>query len=252
MSACSPPSLRDNALTPAISVITISKDDPQGLIETVASVADQTFRDHELIVIRSGSSSDASLPPHHRLIVLEDPGRGISQALNLGVEQASGDWVLFLNGGDVFVGRSALAHLAGLRSASAKLIASFAEVAGRPFTIPRHPLVPGRDGFLYVSHQGTLFRRELFAKFGGFSPKYRIRMDLEWLTRLPRSTAYEFSGVKTIRFDATGVSATRVVRSSLEEVTILWHCPENRWRALEVALMRLPFRVLRGVWRRFA
>lgn len=239
-------------MTPAISVITISKDDPQGLIETAASVANQTFRDHELIVIRSGTSSGASLPPHHRMTVLQDPGRGISQALNLGVAQASGDWVLFLNGGDVFVDETALAHLAGLRSASAKLIASFAEVSGRQFTIPRHSLVPGRDNFLYVSHQATLFRRELFAEFGGFSPKYRIHMDLEWLTRLPRATAYEFSGVKTVRFDATGISSTRVVRSSLEEAMILWHFPEARWRAMEIALIRLPFRVMRRVWRRFA
>lgn len=236
----------------SVSIITISKDDPTGVEATVRSVMTQSFMAYELILVLSGASKHAVLPVDSRIVVVDEPARGISAAFNAGIARASGSWLSFLNGGDVFIASDSLQLLAAGRSEDVKMILSFARVDGHTFTIPRSPLRWSRDPFLYASHQASLFHRALFAEFGDFSERFLIRMDLEWLSRLPSSTRFEFIEASTICFDATGVSASNVVRSSIEEVQILWRSAETRWRAVEVGLLRLPFRILRQVWRRLA
>lgn len=234
----------------AVSIVTISKDDAEGLELTVRSALTQTFADYEMIIVRSGTSQSARLPNDPRLVLVDVPARGISAAFNRGASLASGDWISFLNGGDTLVEPDSLQCLMAKRDDGIQMILSFAQVDGRSFTIPRRTLRNGKDSFLYASHQATLFHHSLFARFGLFSGAFRVRMDLDWLARLPPSTAFAFVDRVTVRFDASGVSASSVVRSSVEEVRILWRKPETRWRALEVAFMRLPFRVLRRAWRR--
>jgi len=180
------------------------------------------------------------------------PARGISSAFNSGVERACGEWVQFLNGGDRFLDVDSLHRLVARADSTIHMVLSFARVDGRSFTIPRRALRCGSDSFLYASHQATLFRRSLFAEYGPFAEEVRVRMDLEWLARLPSSSPFAFVEAETVHFDATGVSASNVVQGSLEEAKILWRTPDQRSRALAVVMLLLPFRVLRRAWRRFA
>lgn len=233
-----------------VSIVTISKDDPTGLEATVRSVMSQSFTEYELILVRSGKSKQADLPVDARIVVVDETARGISAAFNTGIARASGNWISFLNGGDQFIAADSLHLLTAGRNAGVKMVFSFARVDGHTFTIPRRALRYGKDTFLYASHQASLFHRGLFAEFGGFSDRLLIRMDLDWLSRLPSATPYAFVETATVRFDATGVSASNVVRSSIEEVKILWRSAKTRHLAVEVALLRLPFRVLRRIWRR--
>jgi glycosyltransferase involved in cell wall biosynthesis len=69
----------------AVSIVTISKDDPAGLQATIESVLAQTFVDFELIVVRSGTSQSLVLPADSRILVIDEPARGISRAMNSGV-----------------------------------------------------------------------------------------------------------------------------------------------------------------------
>jgi glycosyltransferase involved in cell wall biosynthesis len=236
----------------ALSIVTISKDDPEGLRATIESVLAQSFGEFELVLVRSGLSQSLALPDDPRLVTQDEPARGISAAFNSGLARASGEWVQFLNGGDVFVAPTALGDLIGATAAGAEMVLSFAKVQGRDHTIPRKALRPGRDCYHYASHQASLFRRELFERYGGYSTQTKIRMDLEWLTRLPPDIRYVFVNRQTVCFDANGVSSHLVVRSSLEEARILWRTPSMRWRAIEVLLLRLPFRTLRRLRRRWA
>jgi glycosyltransferase involved in cell wall biosynthesis len=236
----------------AVSIVTISKDDPEGLRATIDSVLSQSYGEFELVLVRSGSSQLLALPDDPRLVVQDEPARGISSAFNSGLVHASGEWVQFLNGGDVFVAPTALGDLIGATGGGVEMVLSFAKVQGLDQTIPRRALRPGKDGYHYASHQASLFRLALFERYGVFSTQTKIRMDLEWLTRLPPHIRYAFVDRQTVCFDASGVSSHMVVRSSLEEARILWRVPSMRWRAFEVLFLRLPFRALRWLRRRRA
>lgn len=238
--------------TPSVSIITISKDDPAGLGATIESVRAQSYSDYELIVVRSGSSQSLDLGAGDpRLVVIDQPARGISRAFNTGVERARGEWIQFLNGGDAFLDARALQDLAAACRNDVEMVLSFAMMKGRDSTIPREALSLSSRSFLYASHQASLFRRRLFERYGHFLPQFQVRMDLEWLFRLPADTQYAFIDRRTVEYDATGVSGSRFVRSAIEEIHVLWRTRELFGRAAYIGAIVLPYRLLRHVWRQY-
>ena len=237
--------------TPLLSIITISKDDPVGLLSTVESVKEQSHGDYELIVVRSGSSQSLDLCAiDSRTVVIDEPPRGISRAFNSAIARARGDWIQFLNGGDTFLDADALLDLAASCKNDVDMVLSFAVVKGRGTTIPRDVLGQWSYGFLYASHQASLFHRRLFDGHGQFSTEFQVRMDLEWLSRLPAGAAYTFVDRRTVLFDTTGVSGERCIRSVLEEIVILWRNRALRHHVFYPAFVVLPYRLLRHVWRK--
>jgi glycosyltransferase involved in cell wall biosynthesis len=237
--------------SPRVSIITISKDDPVGLANTLRSVASQTYEDFEHILVLAGRSRELTLPNDYQLRVLSDAEPGISNALNAGLLAARGEWVQFLNGGDRFVNPESLQSMISQAITQVDMVCAFAKVLQRSFTIPRQQLMPGYDQFIYASHQASLFRRCLFEKYGLFNTKIYIHMDLEWLTRLPEELPYAFLDVETVYFDPHGVSSTKVVVSSIEEAKILWGSRRYMHKALIVIFLKLPFRVFRREYRRW-
>lgn len=89
---------------PLFSIVTITKDNPEGFARTGASVEGQTNKDHEWIVIDGN----------------KEPDTGIYNAMNKGLSRAQGTYVIFLNGGDTFSTSDTLdmvAHQIQIRSA---------------------------------------------------------------------------------------------------------------------------------------
>lgn len=87
-----------------LSIITINYNNKDGLLRTINSVVGQTFNDYEWIVV-DGGSNDGSKEvleqfANHFSWWVSEPDKGIYNAMNKGIEHASGDWLLFLNSGD--------------------------------------------------------------------------------------------------------------------------------------------------------
>lgn len=89
-----------------LSVITINYNNSIGLEKTIKSVAMQSSKDFEWIVI-DGASTDGSkelLENNYDLIDywISEPDNGIYNAMNKGIKISKGDYLLFLNSGDSF------------------------------------------------------------------------------------------------------------------------------------------------------
>lgn len=94
------------------SVITINKNNRNGLQRTLESVINQNFKNFEYIII-DGNSSDGSGEllkglkiANVRVIVEND--EGIYHAMNKGLNFACGEYVIFLNSGDFFIDNQVL------------------------------------------------------------------------------------------------------------------------------------------------
>jgi len=87
------------------SIVTINFNNLKGLIKTCKSVFNQQFDSFEFIVI-DGNSTDGSvdyLYAQKSIDVLKiEPDFGIYDAMNKGIELASGKFLWFLNSGDIF------------------------------------------------------------------------------------------------------------------------------------------------------
>lgn len=95
-----------NHLTPKFSVITVTYNAESVLEDTILSVISQTYHHVEYIIV-DGASKDGTLSIINRYKdritkVISEPDKGLYDAMNKGMRQATGDYLCFLNAGDSF------------------------------------------------------------------------------------------------------------------------------------------------------
>lgn len=96
------------------SIIVVALNPGDKLRQTVDSVLSQTYGDYE-IVVKDGGSRDGSvekLPQDERIRLFVEPDKSIYNAMNQAVAKAQGDYLLFLNCGDLFYDENVLEHAA--------------------------------------------------------------------------------------------------------------------------------------------
>jgi glycosyltransferase involved in cell wall biosynthesis len=104
-----------NPAGPRISVITVSLNNRAGLEKTIISVLAQRDVTIEFILI-DGGSTDGSLEIIRRYegqltSWISEPDRGPYDAMNKGISFARGEWINFLNSGDVYSSPDSLAAI---------------------------------------------------------------------------------------------------------------------------------------------
>ena len=82
------------------SIITINYNDKEGLNRTIKSVINQTSKDFEYIVI-DGGSTDGSVDiikqnADHINYWVSEKDKGVYNAMNKGIAQAKGDYLVFI------------------------------------------------------------------------------------------------------------------------------------------------------------
>jgi glycosyltransferase involved in cell wall biosynthesis len=91
---------------PKISIVTVVLNDAENIVKTVNSISELTYNNTEYIVI-DGGSTDSTLKviDNFKYLIdkyVSDKDDGLYDAMNKGIELASGEWIIFMNAGDVF------------------------------------------------------------------------------------------------------------------------------------------------------
>lgn len=97
-----------------ISIITINYNNVEGLKKTLDSIASQSVKEFELVIVDGGShdgskqliEKKAKIFSH--LTWISEPDKGIYNAMNKGTRMAKGDYCIFMNSGDCFYKPSSL------------------------------------------------------------------------------------------------------------------------------------------------
>jgi glycosyltransferase involved in cell wall biosynthesis len=92
---------------PKVSIIIPVYNKSAYIANTLESVLHQTFSDYEVVAVNDGST-DGSLEilneyanKDPRFHIIDIPNGGVSNARNVGMSHASGDWIQFLDGDDL-------------------------------------------------------------------------------------------------------------------------------------------------------
>lgn len=95
--------------SPQVSIIIPVYNKEKYLNKTFESVKAQTFSDYEVIVVNDGSMDNSREIILHfqkddqRIKLYDIPNGGVSNARNIGLSKAKGEWIQFLDGDDVIV-----------------------------------------------------------------------------------------------------------------------------------------------------
>ena len=87
------------------------------LDECVESIVSQTYRDIEVVLVDDGSPDNCPVlcdqwaKKDHRVKVVHKPNGGLSDAINAGFDNATGDYVIFVDSDDFWVSNTALQDL---------------------------------------------------------------------------------------------------------------------------------------------
>ena len=98
-----------------LSIIVVSLNTRYFFFKTIKSIISQSYANKEIIVV-DGNSTDGTIEiitkmkkNFSKIIIKKD--KGIYDAMNKGAYLASGEWIMFLNSGDVFYNNQVLANI---------------------------------------------------------------------------------------------------------------------------------------------
>lgn len=208
-------------MKPWLTVVTVVKDDPEGLMRTIASLQSARCDGIEHLIVDSSRVpvNEGDVPGAR---IVREPPRGVYAAMNTGVREAQGEFVWFLNAGDEVASDEVLERT---RQVAVDVTWAFGPVivvdrSGKETLTPTWSYQRERArGFargLFPAHQGTIVRRETLVDLGGFDTSYRICADYAMALCLSKVSDPVILDIPIARFHEGGLS-TLAWRESVKE-----------------------------------
>lgn len=203
-----------------LSIITINRNNAQGLKKTMQSVVSQTSKDLEYIIV-DGASTDESVEvikhfaEQRDIRWVSERDKGIYNAMNKGIGMAQGEYVMILNSGDYLASPQVVDVMdKALKANNCPDILYGNMLKIWPDGKTQRDRQLRDDYSLFDFYNGTLnpdgtyIRSSLFAQYGPFDESLKICSDWAWMLK-----TVGMNGVKplhvdldTLFFDMTGVS----------------------------------------------
>lgn len=207
---------------PLVSIIIPAYNSSATIGETLSSLAEQTFRDFEVIVVDDGSTDDTAalvecdFPSVH---VIRQANGGPAAARNTGVDQATGEWIAFLDADDAWLPwrlslqvdfasvNPTIDLWCGVGADFETPLKIFEQqLAPLPSTRDLNTLPLGRKEFLWsltlhdlrftnpIATSTVLIRKHVFTEVGGFDTRFRGPEDYDlWIRVLAQYSAVKIN-----------------------------------------------------------
>ena len=223
----------NNGVVMCLSIITINRNNASGLEKTMQSVAAQTFKEFEYIIV-DGASTDGSVEVIKKyesefahLKWVSEPDSGIYNAMNKGIRMASGDYIQILNSADALasdvVTEKMLAALEEKEKPSilyGNMIKCFPD--GRKMV---DKCFAGQEITMLGMYTGTLnhdpayIRRDLFERYGFYDESLKIVSDWKWYLQaiILGGEKPQYVDMDVTLFDMTGISESEGSRAKIKE-----------------------------------
>ena len=200
-------------MPPLISVVTICYNAKNDLEKTILSVLSQTYQDIEYIII-DGGSTDGTVDIIHKyserlFYWISEPDKGIYDAMNKGMDRATGSWINFMHAGDTFCDNEVIKNIFGYNDLS-----DYSVIYGDCYVSKLNQLQ-----YLKASSMKKVHVQMPFCHQSSFIRKTRLRFSIDLKIAADYQMIYEYyrmNGISSFLyiskpisvFDATGISTT--------------------------------------------
>src|ERR1051326_4718478 len=216
---------------PRISIVTPSFNSVGTIRETIQSVLEQDYRNWEHLIVDGGSTDGTLelLQSYPRLKWISEKDEGHYDAMNKGIQRATGDVIVILNADDCFR-PGALRSVAEAFRVHPEWDALFGDVMfvdgnGRKIYQREEAVYDYKVllyGVDYICHQALFVRKTVYDRLGGYRHKdFLNSADYEFKLRLGRTgcrVGHVSSLLVNYRFHPQGQSADlRIIRNMIDE-----------------------------------
>lgn len=193
---------------PLVSVVVPTRDRAEVIGAAIESVLGQSWRHLELLIVDDGSTDDTAEVvagyDDDRLRYLPTPPAGVSRARNLGLEQARGDYIAYLDSDNTWLPHTLEVMVGFLAGEGHRAGYSAAELHGdegveyRGAPLDRDAL----DERNYIDLNTLVHERSLVDEVGGFDTSLRRVVDWDLLLRLADVTDLAYAPFVSTVYDA--------------------------------------------------
>lgn len=253
--------------SPLVSTILLAQDNTAHIREALQSVAAQSYRRLELIIVEDNPAPTARQVIQQTLAEIERDMRtevlaaahiGTAAALNRAIDLAQGEFVQFLAGDSAYLPDKTALSIEALVATGPSVAAVYCdgyfvdESSRRRMVFSnRSPIPLGKDikrELLlanWLPSSGILYRREILTSLGGFDPDLEAR-DWDLLLRLTRHHGIVRIPDKLFlaRLPTAGQTATTVAKQGATEALAAKHADLGAWLGIDRDLRAHPFRTL--------
>lgn len=181
-----------NKTYPKISIITVVFNGAKTLEQTIVSVINQTYKNIEYIIIDGGSTDgtvDIIKQYEDRIAYwVSEPDKGIYDAMNKGIDVATGDIIGIINSDDYYDSNTVEYVVGGFQISNADIVHGniilvlpdgcvYAEYS--PPKVIKNLI--WHDMAFY--HPTCFVKKSIYKKYGAFSNSYKIAADYELLLK---------------------------------------------------------------------
>lgn len=215
-----------------ISIITINRNNAEGLDRTIKSVITQTYTNYEFIII-DGASTDNSVDiirqySSHITFWMSEKDTGVFNAMNKGIERSTGDYYYFLNSADIFTNDNVLKSIFESKRYTAPFINGHQinDFGNYTQKVPCLNRALTLFDFYWgtIKHQATFIRHDLFKTYGLYDEKLKITADWKFFLQTIglKNEQPIFVDVDIVLFEWDGLSTNpQLMASHADERTFV-------------------------------
>lgn len=236
----------DSALS-KVTIVTVAYNAGDALEYTLSHVARQQYPHKEVIVV-DGQSTDHTpdIISRHAADIdrwVSEPDRGIYDAMNKGVGMATGEWVIFMNAGDVFASDDVLQRVfATGREIEADIVYGDVVKDGNVKKAPAEYRLYHR---MLFCHQCVFVRRRCLLDTP-FDLRHRLSADFKFfIVQYQRHARFQYLDLPIAVFDTGGVSNRRRSQGLRDNIRVVCETIPFPQRLQFVLRLAVPYAMCR-------
>lgn len=219
-----------------LSIVTINLNNRNGLESTLDSIFRQEFNELEVIVV-DGGSVDGSvdvIKKYHDKIFKFFVGKdtGIYNAMNIGIECATGKYVHILNSGDTYYDRQSLSRV---DFDCGKEFLCFAVKKYSPKKYIWFPKVVNMECFVDLAHPGLIVRNDIYIN-NFYNETFRVVSDSLFIYENVKPSMCFLSDEILVEMQPEGISTQVSLNYELEKQVLYWKYGYRSKRRLLLSL----------------
>ena len=211
-----------------LSIITINRNNAAGLEKTLQSVASQTCKEFEYVVVDGASTDDSvdvikRFAPQFgdRLKWISEPDKGIYNGMNKGICMATGDYIQILNSADILAASNVTERMivalkeSEYKGQGAEVSLLYGNMIKKDYSSGK---IVGKSGKVEYSlrqyysstmnHDCCYIRRDLFDAYGLYDENLKIVSDWKWFLQVIGLGRVKpvYVDIDVTVFDTSGIS----------------------------------------------